>query len=76
MPDDDLPYAGPFHSIPDEEMIVVNSWDEVPHFASEEDEANFWDTHTLAEHLWSKRRGPPPGSLAERLIRENQRAGG
>lgn len=58
---------------PDEAVTIVNSWDEVPHFATEEEAANWWDTHSLAEHLWSKRHGPPPGSLAERLVWEQQK---
>lgn len=69
-------YEGPFHDIPGEKMIVINSWEEVPQFATEEEEADFWDTHTLADHLWSKKRGHRPGSLAERLVRQRQKAGG
>jgi len=66
-------YCGPFHDIPDEEMTVVTSWAEVPRFASEEEEAAFWDTHTLADQLWSKRRGPRPGSLAARLAEQRNK---
>jgi len=58
-----------------EEMIVINNWDEVPAFAGEDEEADFWDTHTLADHRWSKKRGHRPGSLAERLARQRQKTG-
>jgi hypothetical protein len=67
-------YSGPFHDVPDGEMIVVNSWEEVPRFSSEEEEADFWDTHTLADHLWSKKRGPKPGSVAKRLVQQRQKS--
>ncbi|HTE84770.1 MAG TPA: hypothetical protein VK821_08550 [Dehalococcoidia bacterium] len=70
----DEPYRGPFHNIPSEKMLVINSWEEVPHFSSEAEEADFWDTHTLADHLWSKKRGHRPGSLAERLARQRQKS--
>lgn len=40
-----------------------------------EEEANFWDTHTLAYHLWSKRRGERPGFPAARLAEQRQEAG-
>jgi len=68
---DNPAYAGPYHPIPDEEMIVIKDRREIPsHFADEDEEAAFWDTHTLAPHLWRKARGPRPGSLAEKLSRE------
>ena len=70
MPKDDIPYKGPFQDVPDEKMIVINDLSEIPPFANEDDEADFWDTHTFAEHLWRKERGPRPGSLAEKLSKE------
>ena len=31
----------------DKTLIEVNSWDEVPEFASEADEADYWSTHSF-----------------------------
>ena len=50
----------------DDGMIVVERREDIPPFLNEEDEAAYWDTHTLAPHLFT-RRGPRQGSLAEKL---------
>jgi hypothetical protein len=49
------------------EMIEIQSWDEVPDFRTEEEEAAYWETHALGEALLSGRadegddpRLPPP----------------
>jgi hypothetical protein len=34
-------------------MTVINSLDEVPDFSSEDDEREFWATHTLSDALWN-----------------------
>jgi hypothetical protein len=31
---------------------VINSLDEIPHFDSEDDERDFWDTHEFSDELW------------------------
>lgn len=67
MTDSTRLYSGPYHDVPDESMIVVSDRSLIPHFSSEEEEASYWDTHTLADHLWKKERGPRPGSAAEKL---------
>lgn len=33
------------------ELKEIHSWDEVPAFASEREEAEFWSTHALGEEL-------------------------
>jgi hypothetical protein len=33
------------------ELIEIHSWDEVPSFSSEHEEAKFWSTHALGEEL-------------------------
>lgn len=33
------------------ELVEVNSWDEVPAFVSEDDEADFWGSHGLGPGL-------------------------
>ena len=47
-------------------MAVVERWEDIPRFANEAEEATFWSTHALGERLLT-RRGPRPGSLAEKL---------
>jgi hypothetical protein len=36
----------------DKAMSVINSLDEIPSFASEDEEAAFWETHELSPALW------------------------
>ena len=33
------------------ELIEIHSWDEVPEFASETEEAEFWSTHCLGDEI-------------------------
>jgi len=40
----------------------VQSWEEVPTFSSEEEEAEFWSTHGLGERLLAT-MGPLPGGV-------------
>ena len=49
------------------EMMEIQSWDEVPVYRTEEEEAAYWETHALGEALLSDRenegndpRLPPP----------------
>lgn len=35
----------------DKTLIEVNSWDEVPEFGSEADEAEFWSTHSFGPRM-------------------------
>ncbi len=32
-------------------LVEINSLDEIPQFGSEEEEADFWDTHSFSEEL-------------------------
>jgi hypothetical protein len=34
------------------DLTIIHSWNDVPAFATEADEAAFWDTHTLADEMW------------------------
>lgn len=56
------------------ERIVVQSMDEVPNFASECEEVEYWDTHELAADLFQ--RGPlePDEEAALARIRERRTA--
>ena len=59
---------------PDGEVTVVECVDEIPHFMSEEEAAQWWHTHSLDGQLWNgRRRGPPEGcaeqAAVERLAR-------
>jgi len=44
-------------------MNVVHSWDEVPEFASEAEEADYWSTHELGDRLLTEMRPVPDGDL-------------
>ena len=39
-----------------DDLIPVNSWDEVPAFKNEDEEADFWGTHSLGEPLLEQMR--------------------
>lgn len=40
------------HALPDGTVLTpVNDWSEVPAFASEREEAEFWGTHCVGERL-------------------------
>jgi hypothetical protein len=43
--------------------IEIQSWDEVPAFADEDEEADFWSTHSLGQALLNTMAPPPPGLL-------------
>lgn len=51
---------------------IVHRWKDIPRFSTEAEERTFWDTHTPAASLFT-RRGPRPGSEAERLSRRQLR---
>jgi hypothetical protein len=44
-------YGGPVHDVADKEMTVIHDLSEIPRFATEDDEAAYWDTHTRATPL-------------------------
>lgn len=44
------------------DMTEVHSYDELPEFANEAEEAAFWATHSLGQELLD-RMGPPPEGL-------------
>ncbi len=46
-------------------MILIHSLDEIPVFASEDEEHRFWQTHELADALWNTL----PATLEEDLPR-------
>ena len=41
-------------------MTEVNSWDEVPEFADDEEAAAWWDTHTPGSRMLEDARAVPP----------------
>lgn len=57
----------------DEELIEIQTMDEIPRFASEDEEDAFWATHSLAPHLWEG-RGFRPGSALERIYERRRQA--
>jgi hypothetical protein len=44
-------------------MTTVRSWDEVPRFGSEAEEAEYWSTHELGEELLGRAGPVPEGEL-------------
>lgn len=34
--------------------ITIHSWDEVPQFANEDEEWEFWSTHEMGDELWDQ----------------------
>lgn len=58
------------------ELIEVHSPEEIPEFASEKEEAEFWATHSLGDEFWEKaepRRGEPEDELPPSMSREELR---
>jgi predicted DNA binding CopG/RHH family protein len=43
--------------------VVIHSWSEVPAFASEAEEAEFWATHALGDELLDQMDETPEGLL-------------
>ncbi len=64
------------------ELIEVHSPEEIPEFASEKEEAEFWSTHSLGDEFWEKaepRQGEqkdelllPPSMSREELLRRRE----
>jgi hypothetical protein len=50
----------------DERKAVIHNWAEVPAFASEVEEAEFWVSHTLGETLLDQMEPSPEGLLPPR----------
>ena len=49
-------------TVSDDELIEIDSVDEIPIFANEDEEAEFWATHGFSEELWA-RLPPTPEEL-------------
>lgn len=47
------------------DLIEIQSWDEVPAFASEAEEAEYWGTHGLGEELIAQFETVPPDGGGE-----------
>jgi hypothetical protein len=45
------------------EQNVLHSLDEIPEFATEDEEDEFWATHSLGPELLDQMGPPPPGLL-------------
>lgn len=65
----------------DDRLILFDSFDEIPDFASEDDEDAWWQTHDFSDWLADeivrrererRARGEPSGSPTDALIRQNQ----
>ena len=66
----------PIRRDPNDGRIYVDGPEDIPEFATDEEEADFWDTHTFSPEFWEgATRGAPPDSLRVRLIEQRRRAG-
>ncbi len=62
----------PIRRDPDDGRIYVDDED-IPDFATDEEEGEFWRTHTFSPKSWEgATRGPRPGSVHERFVQERQ----
>lgn len=50
-------------------LTEIQSWDEVPDFASEAEEAEFWSTHSLGEALLDRMEPLPESELSQDIRR-------
>ncbi|MFC5599938.1 hypothetical protein [Deinococcus cellulosilyticus] len=41
-------------------MKTIHQWSEIPDFETPEEEATFWDTHSLSPQLWNQVRPGDP----------------
>ncbi len=48
-----------------EGITIVSSLDEIPQFASEQEEATYWRTHALSEQLWETLAPVPEDELPQ-----------
>lgn len=63
----------------EKKMLKLDSMEEVPEFASEAEEAEFWATHELSEEILNRMRpvaesGSLAGRIARRRIAEQEAA--
>lgn len=54
------------------DLTPINDWSEVPQFANEADEAEFWRTHSLGERLLDQMR--PIDEVLPQLKRRRRRS--
>lgn len=52
------------------ELIEVHSPEEIPEFASEKEEAEFWATHSLGDEFWEKTELVPEDELPPSMSRK------
>ena len=46
------------------EFTIIHSLSDIPTFANEEDEADWWDTHDFSDEVWEQlRQAPRPAWL-------------
>ena len=65
----------PVRRDPEEGRIYVDGPGDVPEFATDEEEAEFWRTHTFSPESWAGApRGPRRGGLRERLMKQRRKA--
>ncbi len=53
--------------------VEVHSWDEVPQFSSEADEAEWWETHSLGDELLEEMKPAPLSADEQTYLRSRTR---
>ncbi|MBA2691952.1 MAG: hypothetical protein H0U65_05585 [Rubrobacter sp.] len=48
-------------------MKKIKSWDEIPHFESEDEEREFWETHSISPSLANDFDRPARGPMARKM---------
>jgi hypothetical protein len=60
---------------PDDGRIYVDGPGDIPDFVTDDEEREFWRTHTFSPESWEgAKRGPQSGSVRERLVKERGKA--
>jgi hypothetical protein len=53
----------------DDDFGMIHSLDEIPVFADEQEEADWWDTHDFSDELWEELRQRPPTPDVRAILR-------
>jgi hypothetical protein len=60
---------------PDRPLITIHSLDDLPAFAGEAEEHEFWGTHSIADELWDQLPVAPDDDLPPPRPRKRPAAG-
>ena len=60
---------------PDRPLIIIHNLDDLPAFAGEAEEHEFWGTHSIADELWDQLPAVPDDELPPPRPRRRSAAG-